>query len=210
MRRLVLIAALGALAACGKVKNIDPLNGLAGPEDNTRYGFESSAQGWTVAAGSPNSCQSIFQNPGQSFFGQGSLALRLVGLDTTHGAMASIVYSAPLPSFVGKTIRLWVYAPQDIAPSDDKPSYVSIYLKDAAFVYGAGKGSNFARGNWTEVVYSPALNSGGLINDPSIGYINAGFNPAAVTELGVNIGVAGTASGFSFTGTILVDAVDWQ
>lgn len=210
MRRLGMIIALASLAACGKVKNLDPLNGLAGPEDNTRYGFESSAMGWAPSAYLGGTCQSVFQNPGQSFWGQGSLALRTLNTDNTNNgansAAASIIFGSP-QNLTGKTIRLWLYAPLDIAPSDDKPSYVSIFTKSNT--YANGMASNIARGNWTEVVFAPQANSTAVTVTAGGAFIPPTYDPSSVTELGVKVGIAGTASGFSFTGTILLDGVDW-
>src|SRR6478752_3290492 len=83
------------LAACGPVKNLDPLGGLAGPQDSSRYGFEASTQGWGPSSPPVGSCLSVQQASGRSFFGQGSLAFyvsNLGGLDPNI-ARVSVLFS---------------------------------------------------------------------------------------------------------------------
>ena len=104
------------LGACGPVKNIDPLGALAGPQDSSRFGFETSSQGWAPSLYLGGTCQRVFQNPGQSFLGTGSLALKIVNMNNSSSgsAAASIVFTSI--NLTGKKIHLWVYAPMEIAP----------------------------------------------------------------------------------------------
>jgi hypothetical protein len=216
-RRLAAALALAAFAlgACGPVKNLDPLGALAGPVDSSRYGFETSTQGWAPSVSQGGSCVGVSQAQGRSFYGHGSLGFDVAGMDNLNNgadsARVSIVFGAGGVTLTGKSLSLWVYAPANVEPSDSAPSNASIFILDSSGNYANGRSFNLAAGNWTHLTYAPQANPGASpISDTNTGlYVGAGFNPALVKELGLKVGTAGTATNFSYTGVLLLDAVNW-
>jgi hypothetical protein len=220
MRRPLLLIALAlAAAACGPVKNLDPLGGLGG-EDASRYGFEGSVQGWGPASDG-GSCSQVFVASGRSLFGNDSLAVALVQMGNHYpsssgcpapdnAGRAAIDLSGAPPDLSGKTVSAWVYLPSAAQASGDAPTQGQIYLLDAGDNYGNGPGVNLVPEQWTRVSFSPIAWAGpGAYSQDGL-YLAAGFSPAGIKRLGVKISASGAAPcAFAFSGVVLVDAVTW-
>src|SRR5438552_3120344 len=101
MRRALLLLPMLALG-CGGIKNTNPLQSLAGPTDNTRYGFENSVMGWHIPS-SPTFEDQATQSTQVSFFGVGSLAVHVTSLDKSAAALVTVEPSA-MPDWRGKTV----------------------------------------------------------------------------------------------------------
>src|SRR5262245_34280009 len=84
------LVALLLLTGCGGIKNTNPLQGLAGPADASRYGFESTDMGWASIVAPASSVDSVFQSPQMSFYGAGSLGFHVTSMGNTDGTAARI------------------------------------------------------------------------------------------------------------------------
>jgi hypothetical protein len=217
LRLLLLLSAAGLAAGCGSMKNLDPLGGLAGAADGSRYGFEGGTEGWAPSASGGGTCTGVFQATGSRFLGQASLGMTVQGLNNAYpanatcpgadgGSRASILYGAGFPDLAGKTVRAWLYIPAEAAYSTDAPTLAQIFLVDnGSSAYANGAGVNLVPGGWTEVTFSPDP-----ANPVANSFYAAGFNAAAIKEIGVKLSTSGTAPcNFSFSGTVLLDAVSW-
>jgi hypothetical protein len=217
MRRLLLLALLPLLGACGGVKNLDPLGGLGGTADNARYGFESGAQGWTHSL-DVGTCIGVQHVTGQSLYGQSSLAMRVLNMGNHYGssptcpgsddaARVSVDFTGNTPTMTGKELSAWVYAPAGISYSDSAPTGAQLFAIDTAGVYG-GASANLLPGQWVRVSFKPVATST-LINSGGV-YINHGYDPGSIQRIGIKLSPAGTAPcDFTFTGIVLIDSVHW-
>ena len=222
-RALSAMLVLAALVGCGPMKNLDPLGGLGGA-DTSRYGFESSTQGWTCATETGSSCFSVSAVQGRSLFGQGCLAVDLFQMGnhylggscgaspTDNFGRIGIDLTASPVSLVGKTVSAWVYWPSAGQASTSAPSQAQIYLIDVGNFFGNGVPVNLKSDNWTQIKFSPIAwpSSNPLPNTQGGIYVQPGFDPAMIKRVGIKIGASGAAPcTFAFTGTLLVDSVDW-
>lgn len=197
------------LGACGGVKNTNPLLGLAGPADGAPFAFEGSAQGWAAETADTTVVDLVQGTSLVSLYGAGSLGLHVSGMSATGFARASVVLAAAT-DFSGRRIKAFVYLPSEAAPNDSLPSGGQLYAYSGGSIYANGPYTNLARGGWTELSMSPIPNpSTSTAIDDGRGYYGAGFDPAAVTKLGVKIAAAGAATGFSYTGSLYLDSVRW-
>lgn len=210
MRSLAWVLAALLAAGCGPLKNVDPLGGLGGA-DNARYGFESGVEGWAKPTSEGSSTYSVFQAPGRSLYGQASLAMAVLSLNKAnpmHGRV-SIVFGIQ-PDLAGKTVGAWVYSPPGCQVSDSQPSYLQIYARDASGVFANNVGPNVAVGTWARLQFSPIANPATYTVEVSQGSFGGSFNPSAISELGIRVGVSDAApADFRFDGVFLIDSVDW-
>lgn len=218
MRLLALLFASLGLTACGPIQGLDPLGGLGGATDSARYSFEDGVQGWDKApAGDGGSCIAVLHAPGRSLYGQGSLAMQLLGMGNHYpgncsgvdnAGRAVIDLSAAPPDLTGKTVSAWVYLPAAAQAASDKPTQAQIYLITAGGFYGNGRGEDLLPDQWKRVTFSPFATAVPYVQDGV--HLQANFDPAAVLRLGVKVSASGTAPcDFRFDGIVLVDSVDW-
>jgi hypothetical protein len=222
MRRLALFGLL-ALTACGPVKNLDPLGGLGGP-DTSKYGFETSAQGWACASEAASSCFNVGTSAGRSLYGQGSLAVALfqmgnhysggpcVGGATDNLGRISVDLSASPLDLRGKTVTAWVYLPAAAQAASDAPTQAQIYMVDGngAGIFANGSTVNLKTDNWSLISFRPFAWAGPGINTSGGIYVNPGFDPSSIKRLGIKFAASGAAPcDFVFSGTVLVDSINW-
>lgn len=222
MKPLALGLGLLALAACGPIKNLDPLGGLGGA-DNSRYGFEAGVEAWAPApAADGGSCTGVSAAWGRSVFGQASLALEMVNMGNHYpantacpgvdnAARAAIDLSGSPPDLTGKTVSAWVYLPSAGQAAADTPTQAQLYAIDNSLdSYANGPGVNLGVDQWTRVTFRPQAWAGpGDYNQGGV-FTAAGFDPSAIKRLGVKISAAGAAPcTFAFSGVVLLDSVDW-
>lgn len=207
MKPLLLLLALG-LAACGPVKNLDPLGGLGGA-DSSRYGFESGTAPWAPApAGDGGSCTGVSHASGRSLFGQASLAMQMVNMGNHYpsnaacpgvdnAARIALDLSATPADLTGKTVSAWVYLPAAAQSSPEAPTQGQLYLIDnSADSYADAPGVNLGVEQWTRISFKPV--AGGA------------FDPSAIKRVGLKISVSGAAPcDFLYSGVVLVDSIDW-
>lgn len=221
MTRVLTVLGLAlAAAACGPLRDLDPLNGLGGPVDRARYGFEDGVQGWDKAPpGDGGSATAVFQAPGRSLYGQASLALQMVGMGghypgncsgVDNAARAALDLSAAPPDLSGRTFSAWIYLPPAAQAAEQHPTQGQLYLMDMGDRYANGPGVNLQPGLWTRVTFKPYAWAGPG-NDQSHGhFVSAGFDPVAIKRAGVKIAAAGSAPcSFQYSGLVLIDSVDW-
>jgi hypothetical protein len=153
---------------------------IVGPSDPARYNFESSSQGWGMAAGG-DPFSSVGRSTAQHFSGSASLAATL---SAASGKTYILEVTPPVPAIAaGATVTFHVYVPSVALLSAVQP-YV---LNDVFKFIGANTASgSLKRDGWTTIVLSvPATETN-------------------VTRLGVQF-----ASSGAWTGTLYVDSIDW-
>lgn len=211
--RTAIIALALLLGGCGGLKDLNPLLSSGGIQDSSRFGFESGTpQGWAASASQGGtSVDQVFPTDQVSFFGTRSLGFHCLNMDSFNKAVFSIAYaSGGEPSLSGAKVTLWLYTPAEIAPSKDQPSYAQIFMMAlAGNKYANGPSANLAQGGWTKLEFSPVANPGVAALSFGGNYIDAGFDPAAIKEVGVKLNLAGSAGTYAFNGNVFLDGVNW-
>jgi hypothetical protein len=196
------------LFGCGGIKNTNPLLGLGGPQDNSRYSFESSTMGWIPEPEPSTAVDSVFQSTQVSFFGSGSLGLHVTEMSSTNAGFVGVPLS-PVVNFTGKNVTLWIYMPAAAAPSSSEPTQAQIFMKDNLSDYANSAGVNLVSNGWTQMQWSPLSNASSSSTTIAGAYYAGNFNAAAVGILGVKFACAGDSGSFTYTGQLFIDSVNW-
>jgi hypothetical protein len=152
---------------------------IASP-DPTRYNFESSSQGWGMAAGG-DPFSSVGRSTAQRFSGSASLAGTV---SAASGKTYILEVSPPVPAIpAGASVTFHVYVPAAAQLSSVQP-YV---LNDVFKFIGVNTGAaSLKRDGWTTIVLPV---------------------PASETNV-IRLGVQFASSG-AWTGTVYLDSIDW-
>ena len=206
-------ALLCLLIGCGEVKNINPLHGLGGDADTALFHFEDGTlMGLTSGAASvasvPGSLANALNTDQVSFFGQRSMQWQIVNMNNGGNADAAMEYMAPAPvNLEAKTVRVFVWAPAEAAPSSSQPAWCQIYLKQG--VNFANFGRNLLADGWSEVSFDVQSNTGSAISDGFLS-VPSGFDASAVDVIGIRVSLSGAApADYNFNGNIFVDSLTW-
>jgi serine/threonine protein kinase len=184
--------------------------------DPSRFGFEESDEKWgKQKAGDSQAVTAITRSPKKAKFGCHALELSvdLVGehpnkskgeaaIDLLNFPPAGV--KAPL-NLEGAEITVWVFAPRLAAGNPSHPNGLQLFVKDLA-----GKSLYSGWVNLTDIVesWSPVTLVPGKEPPPS-GYMDKGFNPRSLTQIGLKIG-SGANSSATYSGPIYLDGVSWR
>lgn len=170
-------AGAGAVAGGGGLGG----GGTSGATDPSHYGFESSVQGWAMAAGG-GTWTSIGRSTTTSFAGTSSLA---AAVSAQSGVTYILEVSPPTPAIpAGATVTFHVRVPTAAALTA-----IQAYVMETGTYRFTGTqiaGSNLARNSWVKVTVAV----------PS--------DAAAILRLGVQFESSGT-----WNDTVYLDAIDW-
>ena len=176
-------------------------------------GFENDKEGWTYQT-YPDSqaVVTVMTSTLQSRQGNASLAMivDLIGgddhksqgeafVDLTQHPPAGV--SAPL-DLECKPLTCWVYVPTCGLGDPNAPNWVQLFVKDADGRAEYGPGTKVIRNQWFEIEMRPS------ILEPDGGWMVPGFNPSAITQVGIKF-VEGSQK-TTYRGKIYIDACGWQ
>jgi hypothetical protein len=148
--------------------------------DPASYNFESSSQGWGMAAGG-DPFSSVGRSTAQHFSGSASLA---GAVSAASGKTYILEVTPPVPGIAaGATVTFHVYVPSVAQLSSVQPYVLNDVFK---FVGANTAAASLKRDGWTTIVLSvPASETN-------------------ITRLGVQF-----ASSGGWTGTLYIDSIDW-
>ena len=151
--------------------------------DNAQYGFESSSQGWTMAAGS-GAFTTIARSTARHFAGQASLA---ASINATATANYILEVSPPTPAIpAGASVTFHVYIPAGTGLTSIQP-YVQEGQSGGFRFTGTSVGAAaFTLDGWTTVT------------------VTVPTNATAILRLGVRFISSG-----AWMDTVYVDSVSW-
>jgi endo-1,4-beta-mannosidase len=173
--------------------------GVANIQPGIQYDFETGTEGWRASAslgGIPRVARTC------SHAKTGNCALHLE-LDLAPSRQCGEAYvNIPSTDLDGVIITAWVYAPPGARGTDpDHPNGLHLFAKDSYWrsLYGTWK--NIQAGGWSQVTLTVANRK------PPCGYLDNGFDPTRVRQIGINV-CAG--EGTSYRGFLLLDTVAYE
>ena len=186
---------------------------LTDPSAGPIWDFETGVQGWTHQTYS-NSQAIIAVEPAtfRSYSGNASLAV-VMDLAGDHAnqsmgeALVDLRYSPPLSvtapvNLACKPISCRVFVPTCGLGDIAAPNRVQLFVKDANGKSEYGTPMQVVRNRWFDLSLRPST----LV--PYNGWMDQGFNPAAINQLGVKF-TAGSQQ-TSYRGKVYIDACSWQ
>ena len=195
------------------------------PSPATGLNFESGIQGWEAETevGS-RAITSVLHSTEVVKSGNYSLALNVDLKDEGHskcegqepgeGKCEGVAWvelnrawlsgvEVPL-NLEGVPIRVWFFVPRAAEGNPDNANGVQVGVSDTNFNSYFGSWTDLTgRGDtWFAVEIVPSTKA------PTDGYVDPGFDPTKVVEIGILIGV-GVGGGGSFEGKIYIDEIGW-
>ena len=163
------------------------------------YDFEAGTEGWR-ASSSLGGIPKVAWTCTHAKTGNCALYLEI---DMAPSRQCGEAYvNIPVTDLDGVTITTWVYAPLGARGTDpNHPNGLHLFAKDTSWRSLYGTWRNIQEGGWSQVTLSVSN------KEPPCGYMNNGFNPTRVRQIGVNV-CAGEGS--SYKGSLLLDTVAYQ
>ena len=140
----------------------------------------------------------------RSLWGKGSLALimNLVGGDDSLNKGAAFVDVVDPLDLSCKPLSCWIYVPACGLGDPAEPNFVRLFVKDGNGKNEYGTPMPVVRNQWFEVRLRPST------LEPHEGWMESGFDPHAITRLGVQFGTDSQEA--IYRGKVYVDACGWQ
>ncbi len=152
------------------------------PQDDTALA-EGTAVGWNAEAGDPE--------PG---------AISLTAPFT--GSLNKAQVGLPLASTVnldGCVVMARVRLESGLSTVASSPGGAKVYVKDSAYVWAGGPWTNLSEGDWVNVTL--------FVDLPD--YEDAGFDPTAVLEVGVEIGTGDSTADVWTAAVVSIDTIEF-
>ena len=208
----VAASAFGAVA--GPAWPIETSSVAADAASNSIWDFESSAQGWTYQTyTNTRAIVAVGRSTFRAYSGAASLAavLDLKGGDANRSQGEAFVDVSNTPPSPGQTslnlacrpVSCWVYVPTCAVGDGGAPNQVQLFAKNANGKSEYGTPVTVARNQWFKVDLRPSTVK------PEGGFIDAGFTPTAIDQLGIRFKAPG-GSTTQYRGKVYIDACGWQ